>query len=207
MSDLSSDSSSESDREEKSSSVLDLDLLTVQECIREYEKVQKKERKKRWDAGLRPEKIVLDEGVLAEKVKLTPAQVNALHVKERKERTERQKQQLKEMKEKLLKEKQEAKKIVDLRTDKEKPGIEIAVAPKIRRPRKKKDEPVAPNARPEESESEEEAPPPKSKGFQARKPPLEDEIEEKVAKLNKINSVLENHNPYYAMIMQNRMRR
>lgn len=210
MSDLSSDSSSESDQEEKSPSVLDLDLLTVQDCIRQYEKEQKREkreRKKRWDAGLRPEKMILDEGVLAEKVKLTPAQVRQLHTQERKERTDRQKQQLKEMKEKLLKEKQDAKKIIDLRKDKDKAGIEVAVAPKISKPRKKKPE-VAPNARPEESEEEfEEAPKPKS--FQARKPKLEDEdeIEQKVAKLNKINSVLENQNPFYAMVMANRMRR
>lgn len=205
MSDLSSDSSGSSENEQ---SVVDLDLVTVQNCIREYEKAEKRERKKRWDAGLRTEKLVLDEGVLAEKVKLTPKQLKQLQVQERRERTERQKQHLKEIRELQLKEKMDARKVVDLRKDKSKPGIEIGVAPKTRRPRKPK---PAPEPEPEsESESEEEAPPPpKPKGFQARKPKLddEDEIEEKVQKLNKINSVLENHNPYFAMIMANRMRR
>jgi hypothetical protein len=53
----------------------------------------------------------------------------------------------------------------------------------------------------EESEEEEEAPPPKA--FQARKPKLEEEIEEKVQKLTKLDAMI-NGNPYYALILAQR---
>jgi hypothetical protein len=55
------------------------------------------------------------------------------------------------------------------------------------------------------SESEEEVKPRKTKGFQAKKPILDDEVDivkEKVNKLNQINSML--NNPFYAQIMKSR---
>jgi len=197
MSDLSSDSSSSSDSESNH----ELDLNTVNECIREYEKGQKKERKKRWDAGVKPEKVILDAEDIASKIILSPAQIRKIQKAEQKERTEKQKIQLKEMREKVLRDKLEAKKVVDMRKDKTSKGVEIPVSTKVRtrKPKVVKEE--------SESEEEEPEPPKKTRGFQAKKPQLDDEddIEHTVAKLNKINSVLESGNPYLAMIMKNRM--
>jgi len=199
MSDLSSDSSGSSDSESNH----ELDLNTVNECIREYEKGQKKERKKRWDAGVKPEKVILDAEDIASKIILSPAQIRKIQKAEQKERTEKQKIQLKEMREKVLREKLEAKKVVDMRKDKTSKGVEIPVSTKgrTRKPKVVKEE--------SESEEEEPEPPKKTRGFQAKKPVLDDEddIDHTVAKLNKINSVLESGNPYLAMIMKNRMGR
>lgn len=200
MSDLSSDSSGSSDSEFNH----ELDLNTVNDCIREYEKGQKKERKKRWDAGIKPEKVILDPEDVASKIILSPAQIRKIQKAEQKERTEKQKIQLKEMREKVLRDKLEAKRVVDMRKDKGKVGVEIPVSTKgrTRKPKVIKEE-----SEPEEEDEPE--PPKKTRGFQAKKPQLddEDEIEQTVAKLNKINSVLESGNPFLAMIMKNRMGR
>ena len=199
MSDLSSDSSESDD----TNSDHGLDLNTVNECIREYEKGQKKERKTRWDAGLKPEKIILDAEDIANKIILSPAQIRKIQKAEAKERTEKQKAQLKEMREKVMNDKLAAKKVVDMRKDKSKAGLEIPVQPlkTYTKQRKPKEVPK------EESEEEEvEEKPRRSRAFQAKKPQLdEDDIDQTVAKLNKINSVLESGNPYIAMIMKNRM--
>jgi len=197
MSDLSSDSSDSSDSESNHG----LDLNTVNECIREYEKGQKKERKIRWDAGIKPEKIILDAEDIASKIILSPAQIKKIQKTEAKERSEKQKIQLKEMREKVMNDKLAAKKVVDVRKDKSKAGLEIPVSTKGRT-RKPKVVPLV------ESESEEEPEPPKkTRGFQAKKPKLDDEddIDHTVSRLNKINAVLESGNPYLAMIMKNRM--
>mgnify|MGYP003703853805 CR=1 FL=1 len=48
----------------------------------------------------------------------------------------------------------------------------------------------------------------KPKKFQARKPKLdEDDLEEKVKKLEKINSVIESNNPWLARILESRQKR
>lgn len=203
MADLSSDSSDSdedtviSEENEESS----LDLNTVNECIREYEKEQKKERKKRFDAGVKTENVIVDEsdGFLS-KIKLTATQVKRLQAKER---SEKQKAQLAELKEKNRLAKVEAKKNLDMRTDKSKPGVMIAVQPPAK-PRGRhvaKPKPLSP------PESEEEEPEPVKK-FQAKKPKMEeDELEQKVAKLNKLNQVIESNNPWLARIMETRGRR
>ena len=200
MSDLSSDSSSESE----TNSNHELDLNTVNECIREYEKGQKKERKKRWDAGISTEKVVIDPEIIQEKLVLTRGQITKLEKEQQRVRTQKQREAIKANREALIAKKIEEKKILDLRKDKTKTGVEIEVKPIKPRPRK-------PKVVKEESESEEEEPEPpkKTRGFQAKKPQLDDEddIEHTVAKLNKINSVLESGNPYLAMIMKNRMGR
>jgi len=201
MADLSSDSSDSdqdtviSEENEESS----LDLNTVNECIREYEKEQKKERKKRFDAGVKTENVIVDEsdGFLS-KITLTASQAKKLASKER---TAKQRQALAELKEKNQLAKIEAKKNLDMRTDKSKPGVMIAVKP----PAKPRGRHVAKpkSLSPPESEEEEEP----VKKFQAKKPKVEeDELEQKVAKLNKLNQVIESNNPWLARIMETRRR-
>ena len=202
MDNLSSDSS-DSDQEsvitvENTESALDLN--TVNECIREYEKEQKKERKKRFDAGVKTENVIVDEsdGFLS-KIKLTASQVKKLQAKER---SEKQKQQLAELKEKNRLAKIEAKRNLDMRTDKSKPGVMVAVAPpaKVRGRHVAKPKPLSPP----ESEEEEEP----VKKFQAKKPKMEeDELDAKLQKLNKLNQVIESNNPWLARIMESRGRR
>jgi len=206
MADLSSDSSgSDSEPDVPQNTVenrnSNLDLNTVNECIREYEKEQKKERKKRFDAGVKPETVIMSPEEILSKIKLTPSQVKKLQAKER---SEKQKQQLAEVQEKNRLAKLEAKKNLDLRADKSKPGIAIEVKPtgkpRGRHAPKPKPEPV------EESEEERPLSPPKK--FQAKKPKMEeDELEQKVAKLNKLNQVIESSNPWLARIMESRGRR
>jgi hypothetical protein len=207
MADLSSDSSdSDSDLDVPQNTVENtdsqLDLNTVNDCIREYEKEQKKERKKRFDAGVKTENVIVDEsdGFLA-KIKLTAAQAKKLAAKER---SEKQKQQLAELKEKNRLAKLEAKKNLDLRTDKSKPGVAIPVeAPKKPRGRHvAKPKPERSLSPQEESEEEE-----KPKKYQARKPKMEEdeeELERKVEKLNKLNQVIESNNPWLARILEAR---
>jgi hypothetical protein len=203
MSELSSDSSDSSDNEltEKSEiSQHELNLNMVNECIREYEKEQKKERKIRKDARSNIETVEVPADAL-QHITLTKMQLRQLAARDRKERTEKQKEQTR-----LLAE--AARKKLDLRKDKEVPGVVVKVAPKakprgrhVAKPKVEKIEEVE-----EEEEEEEEAPPPpKTKGFQARKPKLEDEIEEKVQKLNKLDAMIAG-NPYYAMIMAQRQK-
>jgi len=189
MSDLSSDSS-DSDTPDQHA----LDLNTVNECVREYEKQQKKERKKRFDADVKTERVIVDESdAFLSKIKLTPAQVRRLAAKER---SEKQKAQLEELKEKARQAKIEAKRNLDLRSDKSKPGVAVEVEPK----KKVRGRHVAKPKPEPESESEDEAPP---TTFQGKKPKMDD-IEEKVAKLNQLNQVLSSENPWLARILETR---
>jgi hypothetical protein len=79
---------------------------------------------------------------------------------------------------------------IDIRKDKTVDGIVVKIAPPRKRVNKPKSEP----------ESEEEEP-----TFQARKPNLDDPIEQKVNKLNQLNQALAG-NPFYAQIMASRGR-
>lgn len=185
MADLSSDSS-DSDRDDTEvleRTTQDLTLNQVNDMVREYEKMEKRERKVRCDAYRKKEEVSITPDQLADIV-LTKKQLKQLATKEKKERTEKQKES--------------ARKLLDLRKDKTKEGLTLKVAP----PKKRTPKPKIV----EESQSEEEEPvvPSKTRGFQAKKPALEeDEMEQKVEKLNKLNNVLSS-NPYYAQVMASR---
>jgi hypothetical protein len=112
------------------------------------------------------------------------------------------------------------RKTLDLRKDKTKEGITLKIAaPRAKRVLKtaeqraeelsKKIENVVVEYSPEEAAAEEEAHEQEVQrrisSFQARKPKLEDEIEEKVQKLQQINTVLQSNNPYLDMIMKARL--
>ncbi len=185
MSDLSSDSS-DSDRDDTEvleKKTQDLTLNEVNEMVREYEKMEKRERKVRCDALRGKEVIMTRPEALADLV-LTKKQVKQLAAKERKERTEKQKEQ--------------TRKLLDLRKNKDDPSITLKIAPPKKRTPRPKVVPV------EEEEEEETVEEPKTRSFQAKKPALEvDEVEQKVEKLSKLNSVLSS-NPYYAQVMASR---
>jgi hypothetical protein len=159
-----------------------LSLTEVNDMVREYEKMEKKERKKNANRNENIGEIIADPEIL-NKITLSQRQLKML--KPKKERTEKQKEQF--------------KKVLDIRNQKreEEKAIKLKVAEK--RVYKKKPKPE-PESEPE-SEPEEEVKP-KSRGFQARKPKLDDEVEEKVEKLNHLNNML--NNPFYAQIMKAR---
>jgi len=202
MSELSSDSS-DSDQDAINTvenEEHELTLNAVNDCIREYEKEQKKERKKRFDAKGTIQQAEIPIEAL-QTLTLTKKQLAQLKALNKKEETEKQKEAKRLAA--LAREEARAKARItaDLRKDKATPGIMMKVAqpakPRGMHNRKPKVEVMV-------EEEEEEAPPPKS--FQARKPKLEEEIEEKVQKLTKLDAMI-NGNPYYAMIMAQRMGR
>ena len=184
MADLSSDSSDsdKGDNELLEKKTQDLTINEVNEMVREYEKMEKRERRIRSDAYRKKEEVSITPDQLADIV-LTKKQLKQLATKEKKERTEKQKES--------------TRRLLDLRKDMTKESITLKVAPpKTRTPRPK----VVPEPESEEEETVEE---PKTK-FQAKKPALEvDEVEQKVEKLTKLNNVLSS-NPYYAQVMASR---
>jgi hypothetical protein len=207
--DLSSDSSDD-EKNNFSDDEIDsgLDLNTVNECIREYEKMEKREAKltskgvPRKERADKVKEVVISPEDLS-RIKLTKKQVKELEQKEKKEKKEltlRQKEQLKKLHD-------DARHRKDLRANKEAPPVTVKIAePK---PRKKKESIQQLEKDVAESKKE------KNLGFQRKKPKLEDSesesdseskvLEEKVNKLNKLNSMLDS-NPYYAMIMNSRRR-
>ena len=199
MADLSSDSSSDSDYEPSDSGSLSppepsVSLTEINDCVREYEKEQKKERKKRWDAGIKAETVIVPQADLGKYVGMTPTAVKRL---QRKEASEAQKRSMEIAREARKQKLIEAKKVIDKRPDPSVAGIAIPIKKPIAR---KKKEPV----KEESEESEEEAPAPVKK-FQARKPKLDDDdLEEKVKKLDKLNQVIESNNPWLARILESR---
>jgi hypothetical protein len=84
---------------------------------------------------------------------------------------------------------------IDIRKDKTVDGVVVKIAPPRKRVVKPKPEPES------DDESEEEEKP----KFHARKPKLDDPIEQKVNKLNQLNQALSG-NPFYAQIMASRGR-
>ena len=185
MSDLSSDSS-DSDRDDQEvveQATKELTLNEVNDMVREYEKMEKRERKVRVDSFKAKEQMAVTADQLAN-ITLTKKQIKQLEGKEKKERTEKQKES--------------ARKLLDLRKDKTKEAIVLKVAPARVRRAKIVEEPEEPE--------EETEPAPKTKSFQARKPALDiedDVVEKKVEKLSKLNSVLAS-NPFYAQVLASR---
>ena len=185
MADLSSDSSDsdKGDNEILEKKTQDLTLNEVNDMVREYEKMEKRERRIRSDAYRKKEEVSITPDQLADIV-LTKKQLKQLATKEKKERTEKQKES--------------TRRLLDLRKDMTKESITLKVAPPKKRTPRPKVVPV------EEEEEEETVAEPKIKSFQAKKPALEvDEVEQKVEKLSKLNSVLSS-NPYYAQVMASR---
>jgi hypothetical protein len=206
MSELSSDSSdSECEREEVAVSPKGLTLNEVNDMVRDYEKYEKREeRKKRIDAGIPRNEIVLTPEDVS-KITLTKKQIKALkppstrtpkQMESAAALAERKKAEAAARREEKRKQLEAEKSVVDIRSDKSKPGVRVKIDKQPQKAKKK----IAPI--PEEEDSEEE---PAPRSFQAKKPALdlEDEVEEKVNKLNKLNNVLSS-NPFYAQVMASR---
>ena len=207
MNELSSDSSdSEVEREEVAVPPKGLTLNEVNDMVREYEKYEKREgRKKRVDAGIPRNEIVLAPEDLS-KITLTKKQIKALKPpgppKTPKQMDAAQKMAERNRAAAVKRAEQRAKleaekSVIDVRADKSQTGIKVKIAPKQVRKATKKVEPVS-----EEEDSEDE---PVPRSFQAKKPALDidDEVEEKVSKLNKLNRVLSS-NPFYAQVLASR---
>lgn len=180
----------------------DSDYLTSEEAPKnEYEdlsdvsnspvdiKGEKKTRKKNKNSNENIKEVIVDNELLS-KIKISQNQLKKL-----KPKTPRSEKQI-----------QSAQRLVDLRKERaqkereekqRQEEIRLQVMAKRAYKKKQKEEIVV------DSDSEDEKP---KKGFQARKPKLyepDDELDEKVEKLNKLNNVL-NNNPYYVSIMRHR---
>jgi len=191
--DYSSDSSSSS--EEKIEMESGLTLQEVNDCIREFEKQEKREaRKSRFDALHKQQLVEVDKEVgdllLEKNIQLTRAQAKALRKQENaeiKERTAKQKETARLLGERKKAEKEKRRIALDGRKNKEVDGVMVPIKPSpVRKPKK------------EEEEEEEEKP---TRSYQARKPKLDD-IDEKLEKLNQINQVINTTNPYLALLMK-----
>lgn len=196
--------SSEENREEDQG----LTLTQVNELVREYERDEKKERKKnalRRDSNLNIGGIAI-EPELVNKLELTHTQMKKLKPKApRSEKQIESTKRLLDLRSKQRKEADEAKKEVEM--------LKLKVAEKRVYNRKPKEDLKKTKAQLqkeleelEKAEKEEAEEAMKPKKFQARKPKLDDddeEVEKKVNKLNQINNVLTN-NPYYAQILKSR---
>ena len=203
MSDLSSDSS-DSEHDTAEAEEHELTLNAVNDCIREYEKEQKKERKKRFDAKGTIQQAEIPIEAL-QTLTLTKKQLAQLKALNKKEETEKQKEAKRLAAIAREEARAKARITADLRKDKGTPGIMMKVAPPAK-PRGMHNRKPKPEKIEEEEEEEEEEKAPPLKSFQAKKPKLEEEIEEKVQKLNKLDAMLQG-NPYYAMIMAQRQGR
>jgi hypothetical protein len=185
MDDLSSDSS-DSDRDDTEvleRTTQDLTLNQVNDMVREYEKMEKRERKVRKDSYAIKEQALVSPEQLAQ-ITLTKKQLKQIEAKEKKERTEKQKEA--------------TRKLLDIRKEKDAQALTVKIASKQKRTPRPKTVPEP------ESEEEEPVAPQRIKSFQAKKPALEeDEMEQKVEKLTKLNNVLSS-NPYYAQVMASR---
>tara|TARA_R110000868_G_scaffold402758_1_gene679415 strand:- start:314 stop:871 length:558 start_codon:yes stop_codon:yes gene_type:complete len=166
--------------------------------LREYEK--KKVRKERCDKNTNVKEIAVDPDML-NKIKISQNQLKKL--KPKKERTPKQ----------IEASKENIKKLLDLRKSKaeEEAKIVLEVKPKQKYTRKKKE--VQPIEESDSDSSGEEVAKPKPKKFQKKKPKIEDssssedELETKMRKLEQLDNVLKNQNPYYSLIMSRQMRR
>lgn len=190
-----------------------LSLQEVQEMVREYEREEKKERKAHKHRMDLKETLSISPEDIA-KLTLTKKQINQL--KPKKPRSEAQieaaqrlananKAKAAERKAK----KAEEEKVLDARSDKSKPGIQVKI-PTVK-PRGKYAVKPKPLPEPEEEFEEEPEVFKSSRGFQGRKPkveieeePEEDELEKKVKKLDKLNNVLASSNPFLAQVMASR---
>ena len=189
-----STSSSDNESEQSKKSGNGLSLNEVNDMIKEYEREEKRERKKRVDRDNNIGEVVIDEETL-KSIVLSQAQMKKL--KPKKPRSEKQIESAKRLLDIRKKQREEEK-----AEDERQAGLRIKVAAKRERKTKAKLPPV------DESElidsEDEREKKPKSK-FQASKPKLddEDEVDKKVNKLNQINTILTS-NPYYAQILKSR---
>jgi outer membrane biosynthesis protein TonB len=197
MTDLSSDSSASENEVEDG-----LNLNVVNDMIREYEKGLKKEaRKKHYNAfdNIKEVKGLEVEDLANADIQLTRGQMRQLIKQQNDElRAQRTAQKIEaERRKELLRQGTYFIKNPEYK-EKEKP---IPVKKKSTRTVKEKvvepPKPV-PVAPPVEE--------PKVKSFQARKPKLEEEIEQKTAALQRLDQTL-NGNPYYAALLNSRIRR
>jgi hypothetical protein len=197
--DYSSDSSSSSIEEKIEMTESGITLQEVNDCIREFEKQEKREaRKSRVDALHKQKLVEVDKEVgdllLEKNIQLTRAQAKALRKQENdeiKERTAKQKEATRLLNEKRKAEKEKRRIALDGRKNKEVDGVMVPIKqpkPPVRKPKKEE----------EEEEEEEEKP---TRSYQARKPKLDD-IDEKLEKLNQINQVINTTNPYLALLMK-----
>lgn len=195
--DYSSDSSISSIEEKIEMTESGITLQEVNDCIREFEKQEKREaRKSRVDALHKQKLVEVDKEVgdllLEKNIQLTRAQAKALRKQENdeiKERTAKQKEATRLLNEKRKAEKEKRRIALDGRKNKEVDGVMVPIKqpkPPVRKPKK------------EEEEEEEEKP---TRSYQARKPKLDD-IDEKLEKLNQINQVINTTNPYLALLMK-----
>ena len=188
-------------------------LNDIQDMIKDYEKDLKRERKLNYNADKKKPEIVMDIEDFKE-IKLTKTQVKQLQAKEKarlkqqvaeqKKLDDLEKYKIREAKFKaraeLIDKKEEARKRVDVRSDKTKEGIVMKVNNEVKKQRgRPKQEPITEETNIEPSK------------FQAKKPKLDDdedpklkEIEMKQKQLEKLDSMM-NSNPYFAMIMKHRM--
>jgi hypothetical protein len=187
-------SSSDNESEESKKSGNGLSLNEVNDMIKEYEREEKRERKKRIDRDNNIGEVVIDEETL-KSIVLSQAQMKKL--KPKKPRSEKQIESAKRLLDVRKKQREEEK-----AENERQAGLRLKVAAKRERKTKAKLPPVDESELIDSDDDGEKKP--KSK-FQASKPKLDDddEVEKKVNKLNQINSILTS-NPYYAQILKSR---
>ena len=191
-------------------------LNDIQDMIRDYEKDLKRERKLNYNADKKKPEIVMDIEDFKE-IKLTKTQVKQLQAKEKarlkqqvaeqKKLDDLEKYKIRETKFKaraeLIDKKEEARKRVDVRSDKTKEGIVMKVNNEVKKQRGR------PKQAPVTEETNIDTEPSK---FQAKKPKLDEDVEDpklkeiemKQKQLEKLDSMM-NSNPYFAMIMKHRV--
>jgi len=204
-----SDSEYTTSEEENKGDDTGLTLNQVNEMVREYERDEKKERKKNALRRDRDENIgnIAIDSDMVNKLELTQAQMKKLKPKApRSEKQIESAKRLLDIRSKQRREADEAKgevemlklKVAEKRVYKMKPKEDLK---KTKAQLQKELEEL------EKAEKEEAEEAMKPKKFQARKPKLDDvdeeEVEKKVNKLNQINNAITN-NPYYAQILKNR---
>ena len=204
-----SDSEYTTSEEENKAEDNGLTLNQVNDMVREYERDEKKERKKNALRRDRDENIgnIAIDSDMVNKLELTQTQMKKLKPKApRSEKQIESAKRLLDIRSKQRKEADEAKgevemlklKVAEKRVYKMKPKEDLKKT-KAQLMKELEDLEKA-----EKEEAEEAA---KPKKFQARKPKLDDvdeeEVEKKVNKLNQINNAITN-NPYYAQILKSR---
>lgn len=191
------ESSSEYETSQSENEDTGLNLTQVNEMVKEYEKELKKDRKKNANRNENIGEILIDPEMLA-KIKISQNQLKKL--KPKKPRSEKQIESAKRMLD------IRRNKLAEAKAEKEqKEALKLQVMEKRAYNKKKKEEEVFEFEEEDVERVEENKPRGK---YQARKPKLDDdsdeEIEKKVDKINKINNVINNPNPYYALIMAKR---
>jgi hypothetical protein len=204
-----SDSEYTTSEEENKAEDNGLTLNQVNDMVREYERDEKKERKKNALRRDRDENIgnIAIDSDMVNKLELTQAQMKKLKPKApRSVKQIESAKRLLDIRSKQRKEADEAKgevemlklKVAEKRVYKMKPKEDLK---KTKAQLQKELEEL------EKAEKEEAEEAMKPKKFQARKPKLDDideeEVEKKVNKLNQINNAITN-NPYYAQILKSR---